>query len=158
MTSKVFLGIDPASTTAGIALLSGKKFALIEIWQRDKSKSLSQNLFNFYVSLGKYFPVDLVVVERLHAKLNMDTTRKIAYFEGAAIMKAAEHETPFLPLGVGSARKLAHGKGNLTKQEVYDINSKKRKLLPFKKGGSDQSDAMTLALAGREYYVQEEKT
>lgn len=144
------LGADTSSTTSGFALTKNKKVIELSIWKTDKKKSLHQNLADFQEHLGKFFPVDKVVIERVSVSQNLNTVRKLAYFEAAAMISAFRWGTDILQLTPSQARKAALGKGNLKKGQVYDIYSKQYDLLPFKKGGGDQSDALCLSFAGYE--------
>lgn len=149
--NKSVLGIDPSSTSIGIAKYEKSKISYFDIWTRKKEKSLSENLVDYYNFLESLFPVNSVVIEDLSVPLNLDTVKKISYYQGLSIFVAQKWNCEIILMRPTTARKLAYGKGNLNKQQVYDLVSKNYKLRDFKKGGADQSDAITLV----EAYVRE---
>jgi Holliday junction resolvasome RuvABC endonuclease subunit len=144
LKNKIVLGVDPSSTSTGVAKYKNGKITYIDVWKKDKKISLENNLFKFGEFLDSLFPANIIVIENLSVPLNLDTVKKISYYQGLAIYKGTEWKAEVVLLRPSEARKLAYGKGNLPKEEIYNIVSKKHNLLDFKKGGSDQADAITL--------------
>lgn len=141
------LGVDPSSTCTGLAKKKGNKYVYKDIWKRNDKKNLSWNLVSYGEFLESLFPAQVVVIEDLSVPLNLDTVKKISYFQGLTIYIAEKWGAEVVLLRPSTARKAALGKGNLNKQEVYDKISEQHELLPFKKGGGDQSDAIVLVEA-----------
>lgn len=145
--NKTILGVDPSSTSIGLAKYKNGKYLYIDVWKRNEKKELSWNLVNYAEFLEVLFPVQTVVIEDLSVPLNLDTVKKISYFQGLTIYMAEKWKAEIILLRPSSARKAAYGKGNLKKEAVYDIVTEKHELKPFKKGGGDQSDAICLVEA-----------
>jgi Holliday junction resolvasome RuvABC endonuclease subunit len=148
----LILGLDTSSTKSGIALINNKKELLeLDLWKKDKRKSLLDNLQDWQEYVGLKMPVDLVVIERVSKARNLNTVRLLAYHEAAAFMKAHDFGVEVLHISPMTARKKGLGNGKLNKQTVYNMIKSKYKsqeFLPYDKGGNDQTDAVCLALAG----------
>lgn len=142
------LGLDSASKVSGICLLKDDKPIEITHYASNTKLSLPQRLLDFQKHIGSYFPVDYLAIEKVSVRRNLNTVRKLAYFESAAILVAAKFKTPVFQFSPSVARKIALGNGKLTKEEIYNLYSKEYNLSPFKKGGHDESDAICLAFAG----------
>lgn len=132
-----------------------------DIFVADRSQALSTNLLEFSVKLDtlwqQFGGIDLVCIEQVSVSFNVNTIRKISYFEAVAMIVAASHGTEVIQIKPSQARKIALGKGSLSKDECYDlilahvgasnwfwtapVNAKL-------KGGSDETDALVCALAG----------
>jgi Holliday junction resolvasome RuvABC endonuclease subunit len=85
---------------------------------------------------------------------NMNTVRKIAYFESVCLYKAGEWNTPSMLIKTSTARKQAWGNGSLDKPDVYKLVSKLVQLAEPKKGGFDQADSYTIAKGARKLWQQ----
>lgn len=151
--NKIVIGVDPSSTSIGIAKYEKGKVSYYDNWKKNKEKSLEENLVNYSNFLESIFPANIVVVEDLSVPLNLDTVKKISYYQGLTIYLATKWKSEVVLMRPTTARKLAHGKGNLSKEKVYEIISKKYNVGDFKKGGADQADAITLV----EAYAAKEK-
>lgn len=147
LKNKIVLGVDPSSTSIGIAKYEKGKVSYYDNWQKNKELSLEDNLVSYSNFLETVFPANIVVVEDLSVPLNLNTVKKISYYQGLTIYLAAKWKSEVVLMRPTEARKLAYGKGNLSKEKVYEIVSKKYKLADFKKGGADQADAITLVEA-----------
>lgn len=132
------LGIDPSSTSSGNALLElGDDGELNEcvaietffpkpIDIRDFD-GLARNLAEYSVWLSDFVglyglegKLDLVVIERVHVTQNLDTVRKIAYYETIGMQYAASWEVPLLCVAASSARKHVLSKGNISKEQAHE--------------------------------------
>lgn len=157
MKERTILGIDPSSTTVGLALKNGEDYTYIDIWERNDELSLSENMANFAEFLGGLLPVDVMVVEDLSSPINLDTVKKISFYQGIAMYLSAVYECELVLCKPKAARKIVFGKGygGKPKEFYYDMLVKAETndgkplydLLPFKKGGGDQSDAIVLVEA-----------
>jgi len=151
--NKIVLGVDPSSTSIGIAKYDKGKIVYFDNWKKDSKKGLEDNLISYSAFLESVFPANIVVIEDLSVPLNLNTVKKISYYQGLTIYLSAKWKSEVVLMRPTEARKLAYGKGNLSKEKVYEIVGKKYKLADFKKGGADQSDAITLV----EAYVRKQK-
>ena len=147
------LGLDTSSSKAGIALLDDKyKLKKLDLWKKDKKKDHYANLLDFHNYVGKFLPVDLVVVEKVSKSRNLNTVRLLAYFEAACLLAAQKHGIEILHISPKTARKNGFGSGSLSKDAIYMMANKKYgPLLEYEKGGNDQSDSLCLARAGVHY-------
>ena len=147
------LGLDTSSSKAGIALIDNKnKLVELDLWKKDKKKNHYENLLDFHPYVGRLLPVDLVVIEKVSKSRNLNTVRLLAYFEAACLLAAQKHGTEILHISPVTARKNGFGNGKLTKEAIYTMANKKYgPLLPYDKGGNDQSDSLCLARAGVSY-------
>lgn len=154
-------GIDPSSSRCGIAIVAVDGVANsstfiddIQTWdvRGHKGKWLQEEipgkLDAFAKNLAAYLiakKVDRAVVELLSVTHNMDTVRKIAYFEGAALLACAAARIPVESMRTTQARKLVFGKGNIGKDEVRIVLEEmfQRRLTP------DEADALVLAIAAQ---------
>lgn len=151
-----YAGIDPSSSKCGIAVieLSGDAVDIVDLqtwdvrghkgkWRQDE---IPEKLKAFTKNLAVYLMAQRVgnaAVELLSVQHNMDTVRKIAYFEGAALLACSEAGIPVESMRTTQARKRVFGKGNAKKEEVRALLEKRfsRHLSP------DEADALTLAIA-----------
>lgn len=85
--------------------------------------------------------VKRAVVEEVSVSHNMDTVRKIAYFESVCMLSCAMLKLPVLSVKTTSARKAVLGKGNLKKEQAHPMLEKLagRGLMP------DEADALLFA-------------
>lgn len=142
----LILGIDSASSTSGFCLLEDREIKHISHWESDCKLTLPERLIEFKTQVTSFFPVDGIGIEKVSVRRNLNTVRMLAYFEASAMMAAGEWGVPVIQYGPTQARTKAFTKA-LSKEQVYDKVSKLHKLAPFKKGGSDESDSYTVALA-----------
>lgn len=147
------LGIDPSSSSTGLALIDNFNIEAVSLWRpttKDVHKSLAE--FADYLSSSNLTcHIDSMCVERVSVTCNMNTVRRIAYVEGVALsLFKSLGCSEVTQMNPSQARKIVFGKGNIGKEEIYkEIVSSNSSIdfLPFKKGGSDQTDAVVLALA-----------
>ena len=151
----LILGLDTSSTKSGIALLDNKKkIKSLDLWKKNNKKTAYENLLDWQIYVETLFPVDLVVVEKVSKSRNLNTVRLLAYHEAAVLLSAQKWGIEILHISPMTARKQGLGNGRLKKEAIYAmINTKYKKeiFLEFDKGGNDQTDAVTLALAGISY-------
>jgi Holliday junction resolvasome RuvABC endonuclease subunit len=153
--SHIVLGIDPSSTCCGFAVVKDGEVVEYGHHASNKKNDLGRRIWDFGQFLARVKSkrkFSLVAVEEDSVNRNMNTIRKLAYFESAALSKAGSWGVPTLLLKPNSARKLAFGpgNGNLSKDQVFSILSD-RGFEFDDKYGKDESDAITIALAGYEW-------
>lgn len=147
------IGIDPSSSKSGVSLIKNGKITEVSCWFRTKKLDHSQNLKLFGEFLDRFKgrrKIDVVAVEEMSVSRNVTTVRVVSYFEGLALLKAAEWNAKALSLKPSQARKKAFG-SDIGKEKAYKQMKKQFKLLPYDSGGNDMSDAMVLAKAGWKY-------
>lgn len=153
----LFLGLDPSSNKIGFAIVDqdGELVKKNTFGFRPKEGWTDTNigpgvLWAFGYLAGEInairhrhndediegASVELVAVTR-----NMDTVRKIAYFEAACMMASSWFEIPVRQVRVTSARLKILGKGNLKKEQTQEILEHGYGELTL-----DESDALLLAL------------
>lgn len=100
-------------------------------------------------SLSRVVP-DVVVVEKVSVSWNVNTIRKIAYYEAVAMIYSHGQGADLQQVQATKARRIVLGKGNLSKEKCYDIVVEKypRDWAKPNKGGMDETDAFVLAMAG----------
>jgi Holliday junction resolvasome RuvABC endonuclease subunit len=148
--NKVVLGVDPSSTIAAACRLHDKELEKLDTFESHKHTGLHFNLIRFQRFLEEFNEdrsVDIVVIERVAVARSMTTVRLLAYYEAAALLKAAQWGCEFELMEVSRARKKALGKAH-SKGETYKLVGKMINLHAFDKGGSDEADAYVAALAG----------
>lgn len=156
------LGVDPSSTVTGLAVAVDDAPIWSDVFRTDPKKTVDTNLWAFISHLGTLWQMhgtfDLVVVEKVSVQWNVNTIRKIAYFEAASMIKAAAEGAKVQQVQATKARRLVLGKGTLSKEACYDLlmsdESTKsgwfwqRPKNAKSDGGMDETDAVVLALAG----------
>jgi Holliday junction resolvasome RuvABC endonuclease subunit len=140
------LGIDSASSKTGFCLLEDREIIHISNWDSDTSLSLPERLYEFSVQVASFFPVDGIGLEMVAVRRNLNTVRMLAYFEASAMLVAGQWGIPVFQYRPTDARTKAFKKA-LSKEQVYKKVKKLHKLSPYEKGGNDESDAYTVALA-----------
>lgn len=147
------VGFDPASSFAGIALAEGGELTMVDAWVAPKKVSKDDALLNWFSRIGlvldTYKP-DLVGFAQSFMSRNMKTVRIISYWESAVIIQARKRRIIVQPMSDKSARTVVYGDGKIEKADVL-VELKKRypqlSWLPTNRGGLDQADAGTVALA-----------
>lgn len=71
----------------------------------------------------------------------------VSYFEAVPLYLGGMWHVPTRLIEVTSARYKALGKGNLKKEEVYDMLKFRYNLDKYDNGGSDEADAIIVGLA-----------
>lgn len=144
----IVMGVDPSSGKSGLAVWDGQKVIHSELWIADKKKPLASNIAAFALRvesvIGKH-RVNKVMIEKVSVSWNVNTIRKIAYFESAAMLSASMNSVPSELINVTSARKKVLGNGGLSKVES---NTMIRDMLKDQLLGPDECDAILLAMAG----------
>jgi Holliday junction resolvasome RuvABC endonuclease subunit len=163
------MGVDPSSTTTGYAIVEHPAVAGIDLaihecttYTSNPKQPIEVNMAELISTLTSacaniLAPPDVMIVEKVSVRWNVNTVRKIAYFEAAAMLQAAYWNVPVIQVQATKARRLALGKGNLKKTECYAQVKKEYtqiKYKPFSEGGGDQTDALVLALAGPALYEE----
>jgi Holliday junction resolvasome RuvABC endonuclease subunit len=148
----LILGLDTSSTKSGIALIDEKKNLLkLDLWKKNKKASMYENLVEWQSYVEAFFPVDLVVIEKVSKSRNLNTVRLLAYHEAAVLISAQKWNIEILHISPMTARKQGLNNGKLKKEAVFSMITRKYKdqeFLEFDKGGNDQTDAVCLSLAG----------
>lgn len=148
------VGIDPSSSCSGIALTEDQKLILTDAWFKDKNKSSSDNLANYFIWLQTWLAVnkpDVAVVEFLSVVRNAESTRKIAHFQAISSCVCKLRGMLVIEARATSARKASLGRGNLSKKECFDIIKKMypdHKFKRFDSSGADETDAVVLSIGG----------
>lgn len=145
-----YLGIDPASKKAGIAILDDEElvhFQELNFKTGGTTQGFSEELNRFFWILCNYFidyDPDLVIIEHTSVNNNLNTTKVLSYFEGVALAAASCEHVEIERMRTTSARKRVLGKGNMKKPEVIHwINAKYNQVFP-----EDVAEAILFALCG----------
>ena len=145
----IVLGVDPASTKTGLAVVDrGKADQLLytEQFVLDRKATIDHNLSRFFKEVDRVIctvNVGHVVIERVHVSWNVNTIRKLAYFEAVAMLAAFDAGCVVEQLGVTTVRKKVFGSGKLKKEEAAElVRQRYHSTLT-----DDETDAIALALA-----------
>lgn len=145
----IVLGVDPSSGKSGLAIWDGQKVIYRSVWIASKTRSLPGNLAAFALEVEKLcgkHKVEKVMIEKVSVSWNVNTIRKIAYFEAAAMLAAKMNGVDKIEqINVTSARKKVLGNGGLSKIESNELIRKK---VNDQLMGPDEADAVLLAMAG----------
>lgn len=150
------VGIDPSSSCTGVALVENKQLLLTDAWHKPKSGSAPDRLVDCFLWLQNWLSSnnpDVAVIEFLSVVRNAEATRIISHYQSICALACKLRGLLVIEARVTSARKVALGKGNLSKEDSYKMI---KKMFPFEdwgninNGGGDRGDATTLALAGLE--------
>jgi Holliday junction resolvasome RuvABC endonuclease subunit len=139
------MGIDPASGQSGIAIVDDEELLHSEVWKKTAVLSLATNLAMFAARcsiLLQELDVPVIRIERVSVTMNLNTVRKIAYFEAAAMIAAAGR-AKVVQCNVGSARKAVFGHGGMKKVEAAE----RIRALYGDELTLDECDAIVMALA-----------
>lgn len=154
MPASGFVGIDPSSTSTGLAVVGprgGIKYT--SSWVRPKKGDIFDWMVEYYGWITRELRSISVTaghaaVEQLSVSQNMDTVRKIAYFEALALLACIQNNISVNQVKATSVRKVVYGAGNLSKKQVYEKNAERYGKKLFKSHGKaalDVSDALGLA-------------
>jgi Holliday junction resolvasome RuvABC endonuclease subunit len=116
--------------------------------------SASERLVDYFIWLQSWLAKtepDVAVIEFLSVVRNANATRVISHYQAISALACKLRGLLVIEGRVTSARKAALGRGNLSKQEAFNIIKKRFPEHEFgriDKGGGDKSDALVLALAG----------
>lgn len=147
------LGYDPASVLAGWAVVDSGVPQQIGIWEGvGKPLDRLADWDKFSGFLIQTFKPDMVTMEVIRVSVSHDTTRSLSRHEAVFIVRARDAGAICIEYQVGQARAAVFGKGNGNmKKDVAFVEMKKRypdlDWKPKTRGGTDQSDALTGALA-----------
>lgn len=145
------MGIDPSSSRIGVGLLDGDRLLATYVIEPKPKKGydgwhgigraaerVEAQLFEIITTSGAI----KVGIDLASMRTNVDTIRKIAYFEAAAMMACARAMVVFDMVRTTSARKSVLGKGNLDKEQVRKLISERyaREL------SDDETDAIVAGL------------
>lgn len=151
-----YVGIDPSSSRVGIAVIGpvGVFTAEWDVrghpgkWQADE---LPIALWRYQKKLDGFLrelrPA-VAAIEQLSVSHNMDTVRKIAYFEAASIIACMRKKVAVYSVKTTTARKRVLGKGNITKPDTIPMLES----LIGAKLGPDEADAVLFAMYAQEEY------
>lgn len=147
-------GVDPSSSCTGVALTENDNLILTDAWYKPKNKSSPECLVDYFLWLQSWISAnepDIAVIEFLSVVRNAEATRIISHYQAISVLVCKLRGKMVIESRVTSARKAALGKGNLSKQESYNIIKKRFPQEDWGRidnGGADRSDALILALAG----------
>jgi Holliday junction resolvasome RuvABC endonuclease subunit len=146
-------GIDPSSSVCGVAITEDEKLLLTDAWFKPKNKSAPERLVDYFIWLQSWLTAnepDIAVVEFLSVERNAESTRMVSHYQAISVLVCKLRGRMVIEARVTSARKVALGRGNMKKEEVYtDIKKKypQHKFRGFKSGGADETDAVVLSLS-----------
>lgn len=144
------ISIDPSSSCSGVAFITDGEVVEHSHWEKDKKADLGANLYSYSLFLKRFRAkrkVNWIASEEVSHSRNVNTIRKIAYFESVGLLLGGEWKAEILLLKVKTHRRLAFGNGSFTKEWCYNELSKKYKFPPYDSGGNDESDAISVGLA-----------
>jgi Holliday junction resolvasome RuvABC endonuclease subunit len=152
------LGIDPSSARSGGALVEHRprSVKLVEtmLWEKNERRSHPWNLHNFFETVCGWCEsteADRATIEALSVARGAQVTRMIAFYQAAAVLGCKVSGLTVIEARVSTARMIVLGDGNMPKEEAHKAVKKKFPKHKFKRydsGGSDETDATVLALAG----------
>jgi Holliday junction resolvasome RuvABC endonuclease subunit len=148
------IGIDPSSKICGIAVIdTPDTIVKVAHWKRDIKKSHPQGFVDWYQWLGwclMRFEPQMAVIEMLSVERNANSAKAVAYYQAISALCCKQRGLVVIESRVSSARKAALGNGGLSKDEAWEIMRKRYPDLfaPKAQGGTDEMDALVLALAG----------
>lgn len=151
------LGLDPSTSKTGWAIVQDGDPVKIGLWKpKAKIKKQGDKLQFIGEQLKAVLPFiapDLIVIEECGRppRGNVDIMRKLVRAEAICGYEAWQLGYEPMLVAVTAVRKELTGKGNATKELVYNTLRECYPGLPwmeFDKGGNDQSDALAMALAG----------
>lgn len=142
-------GLDPSSNVVGFAVVEdGRPIHFQQFKFRPKEGYDESNVGPVLtVSLARIieaiqpWDLDVLAVEKVSVQQNMDTVRKIAYFEAVCMIAGAELDIPVHQVRTTSARKQVLGKGSLSKDEVLMLT----RTVYGSSLTADEADAVVLA-------------
>lgn len=149
------LGVDPSSSATGIAFVDHDMpphDVLIhkETFTTDTKLTLEKNMNNLLVLLvdlgNTVWKPEIVIVEKVSVSWNVNTIRKIAYFEAVAMLAADHWSARLFQPQATKARNRVFGKGNMSKEACWDKVKEDWPRGNWKT--MDETDAFVLALAG----------
>lgn len=146
------LGIDPASHVIGLAQVHDGELVWKSTWRRPKGVELHRSLWTFWDFLRhaeelhkEFVRPDLVVVEKVSVSWNVDTIRKIAYFEAMAMFwTAGEWNTQLVQASATTCRSRA----GVPRSKAEAFAAVQTMLPDVEWDSVDEADAYVCALAG----------
>lgn len=147
-------GIDPSSSCTGVSLVEDKRLLLTDAWFKPKTGSAPDRLVNYFLWLQNWLAVnepDVTVIEFLSVVRNAEATRVISHYQAISALACKLRGCMVIEARVTSARKVALGRGNLSKEESYKMIKSiftNEDWGRINNSGADRSDATVLALAG----------
>jgi Holliday junction resolvasome RuvABC endonuclease subunit len=155
---KYILGVDPSSTICGVSIVNASDGEVIEFSHHvsNKKLDLGERVWKFAKYLDKFRAKRKIIavgIEEDSVSRNLNTVRKISYFESVALLKAGQWGATSLLIKPSTARKLTLGKGNgnLKKDQVFDMMSNEYKFTDGK-AGLDECDAVVIGIAAQKLY------
>lgn len=148
------MGIDASSSCTGLTIIDDGELVESVIWKPINKKALaSERLFEFYQWISSKLYThrpDVCAISSTSFSRNVNTTRVLSRYEGAAIVAARLYSCDVVDVKDVEARKMVLKRGNTTKERAYQLVTKREKdypWLPYDKGGNDQTDSYVLAKA-----------
>lgn len=117
-----------------------------EVFSRGKGEEIHHALSRFKGRIDHLitvYGVTTVRVELVSVSMNLNTVRRIAYFEAMPLLSAAQHGVPVEQLRTTTACKRAMGKGNAKKHERQAWVTRVLGSAP----SEDEADAAVFAMA-----------
>lgn len=148
------VGVDASSSCTGLTIIDDGKLVESVIWKPTDKKALaSDRLFEFYTWISEKLYThrpDVCAISSTSFSRNVNTTRVLSRYEGAAIIAARLYSCDVVDVKDVEARKMVLKRGNTSKERAYQLITKKYPdypWLPYKKGGDDQVDSFVIAKA-----------
>jgi Holliday junction resolvasome RuvABC endonuclease subunit len=148
------LGIDPSSTTCGVAVVDIPGEILdVGHWNRNKRESHPTGFVDWFRWLESYIALwqpQMAAIEMLGVERNANTARAVAFYQSISACCCKLHGLVVVEVRTSSARSIVLGNGGLSKDDAWEIMRKKHPNLfsPKKQGGEDEMDALVIAVAG----------
>lgn len=167
----ISLGIDPSSSVCGVALAyrgeddEPRALKIDSFFAKSVDKidhdGLAQNMEDFRNFVNRFVKPsrpDVVVIEQVHVQHNVNTVRKIAYFEAVGILCANWWGADLFMVQATKARRIVLSKGTLSKENAeLEVRARWPNLgwkPKGKPGADDETDAWCLACAGRQLMIE----
>lgn len=149
-TDTYIFGIDPSSTTCGVAVLKNGSPLIITHHSVNKKLDWGRRIYEFSEFLQqikkKTAKPRIVAVEELSISRNLNTTRKICYFESVGLLKAGQWNSETMLIKPNQARKKVIGFVP-DKQETFSIMKGKGYKFCEGEEALDECDALVIALS-----------
>jgi crossover junction endodeoxyribonuclease RuvC len=120
----VVLGVDPSSTRSGLAAILRRgdenEIVHIETFARSKDEEIQHAMARFKGMMEHIVTqhgVEKIVVELVAVQHNLNTVRKIAYFEAMAMLVASQMGLDVEQIRTTSALKRVTGTGRMDKPD-----------------------------------------
>lgn len=141
------LGVDPSSSVTGIAVLDAKDLSFeTHTFKADHNKELQDNMNDCLFMLENLCRKPYAVgIEKVSVSWNVNTIRKISYYEALGLLHAANTKASAHQLQATKARRIVLSKGTLSKEDSFkEVISR---FPDHEFANMDEADALVIALA-----------